>query len=312
MTILCMNLNAAIDKTALVSPFKLGQIHRPQQLIALPGGKGANVARALRTFGASPVVSGWVGGFAGHFIESALNAEGIETAFVQTDAESRTCLSIVDEANGTLTELYERGEAIPPDKLAALRTWFRANVGSYEAVTLCGSLPAGVPTNFYAELIGIAHEQNIPALLDTSGEALKLGITAKPRLVKPNEHEFAALIGSTPDNLESSIAEARALSRRYSTIIILSLGEDGAIAIDGDQAVQAKPPNIDVRSAVGSGDCLLGALALGLTRGDSLANALADGVAAGTANTLQYGAGVFKVDDFHRLRAQITVTELDG
>ncbi len=307
--ILCLNLNAAIDRTALVSPFRLGQIHRPQQVIALPGGKGANVARALRTLGETPVVAGWVGGFAGQFIESGLRAEGIETALIDAGAESRTCLSIIDETGGTLTELYERGEAIPADKLSALRRWFRAEIGSYEAVTLSGSLPAGAPPDFYAELIGIARARNVPALLDTSGEALKWGVAASPHLIKPNQSEFSALIGAAPSRVADFVAEARALARQFSTIIVLSLGEDGALAIDGDQALQARPPAVSVRSAVGSGDCLLAALARSLTRGDSLANALADGVAAGTANTLQYGAGVFTKENFERIRAEVTITE---
>src|SRR5512138_2802784 len=98
--ILCVNPNAAIDKTIVVNPFRLNEIHRPQRVIAIPGGKGVNVARGLKRLGGSPTVTGWVGGFAGQFIEAGLRAEGIPADFVHTDFESRTCLSIVDEQNG--------------------------------------------------------------------------------------------------------------------------------------------------------------------------------------------------------------------
>ncbi|MCC6805752.1 MAG: hypothetical protein IT319_22915 [Anaerolineae bacterium] len=101
--ILCVNANAAVDKTAIVSPFRLNAIHRPQQVLALPGGKGGNVARALRTLGDDPMMIGWVGGFAGQFIEDALHREGIATNVVRTSSESRTCLSILDPETGTLT-----------------------------------------------------------------------------------------------------------------------------------------------------------------------------------------------------------------
>lgn len=308
--ILCLNLNAAVDKTALVSPFRINEIHRPQQVLALPGGKGANVARALKRLGETPVVGGWVGGFAGQFIESGLHDEGIETAFIHTASESRTCLSILDEANNTLTELYERGEPIPPEKIAELKVQFEADVDNYDAVTLCGSLPAGVPPGFYAELIAIARERGVPVMLDTSGEALRQGLTAGPMLIKPNKKEFIDLAGTVLDNLPHFIDAAVRLSKRFSSIIVLSLGPDGAIAVDGEQAVHARPPDLTIKSAVGSGDCLLAGVAYGLMRSRPLEDALATGVAAGTANALRLGAGLFNAEDFERIRSQVTIVRV--
>ncbi len=107
--ILCVNLNAAIDKTIVVNSFQMGQIHRPEAVKSLPGGKGCNVARALKQFGEIPVVTGWVGGTAGQFIEEGLNQEGIQTDFVYTDFESRTCTSILDSGSQAMTEFYETG-----------------------------------------------------------------------------------------------------------------------------------------------------------------------------------------------------------
>src|SRR5512142_710064 len=115
--ILCLNLNAAIDKTIVVSSFELNKIHRPESVIALAGGKGCNVARALKTFQEATVVSGWVGGFAGQFIERELQREGIQTDIVHTNFESRTCTSILDREKQTMTEIYEMGEPIPLEKI---------------------------------------------------------------------------------------------------------------------------------------------------------------------------------------------------
>ena len=310
MTILCLNPNAAIDKTALVSPFRLNEIHRPRQVLALPGGKGCNVARALKRLDERPVVSGWVGGFAGQFIEAGLRAEGIETAFVHTEAESRTCLSILDAENGTLTELYERGEPIPPAQVEALIAQFRADVGAYAAVTLSGSLPAGVPPDFYAELIAIARAAGVPALLDSSGEALKRGLAAGPTLIKPNKQEFIDVAGQRLDSLAAFAAAARDLAARCGSTVVLSLGADGALAADGRQVWHARPPGLEIASAVGSGDCLLAGVARGLTRAFPLEQALADGVAAGTANALRIGAGLFSAEDYVRVRASVLVVTI--
>lgn len=306
--ILCVTANAAIDKTAIISPFRLNEIHRPQQLIALAGGKGCNVARGLQTLGARPVVTGWVGGGAGQFIENGLHREGIETAFVHIEGESRTCLSILDRENGTLTEIYERGEPVPTDKLAELVAVFARLAPNYRAVALSGSLPAGVPTDFYARLIENAHSANVPVYLDTSGEPLRLALEARPFLIKPNSDEFAALTGQSLSDPAALAQAALALSAQYGVNVVLSLGADGAIAVCNGEAMHARPESIEIVSAVGSGDCMLAGVIYGLTRKFSMEVALRYGIAAGTANALRLGAGVFTLEDFNRILPAISVT----
>ncbi len=304
--ILCVNLNAAIDKTIVVSPFRLNEIHRPQQVIALPGGKGCNVARALKTLDDRPMVTGWVGGFAGQFIESGLKREGIETGFVYLDTESRTCISIRDAENGTLTEIYEKGDPVPAEKTQAFKALFQTLIKNYAAITLSGSLPPGVPPDFYAELIDIARNAGVPTFLDTSGAALQHGIEAQPTFVKPNQKEFADLLNA-PLISEDVVAE---VARRYKTNLILSLGADGVICSDGDNLFQVRPPRLKIQSAVGSGDCLLAGIVFGFTHGFPFKDALCYGVAAGTANALSLGAGFFTKEEFDSVLPQI-ITSLD-
>jgi tagatose 6-phosphate kinase len=307
--ILCMNANAAVDKTAVVSPFHLNEIHRPQQVLALPGGKGCNVARALRTLGDDPAMTGWVGGFAGQFIEAALQREGIATTFVHTDSESRTCLSILDPDAGTLTELYENGDPISADKLTELTELFRRSVVGCTAVTLSGSLPAGVPADFYARLIEIARAAGVPAYLDVGREALKRGLAAKPALIKPNRKEFADLVGDLTST-EAYVAAASEIAARYDTTVVLSLGADGAIGAVGTNVWRVRPPQVKIVSAVGSGDCLLAGVTHCLTAGGSLEDALRCGVAAGTANALRLGAGLFTPEDYDRIYPDVSVERL--
>src|SRR5215216_811929 len=159
--ILCLNLNAAIDKTIVVSSFAIDRIHRPESVIALAGGKGCNVARGLKTLGNHPVVTGWVGGFAGQFIEAELHREGIQTDFIHTDFESRTCTSILDREKGTMTEIYEAGEIVPEEKIDELRDHIRTIIGDYKAITLSGSLPPGVAPDIYADIVEIAREAGV-------------------------------------------------------------------------------------------------------------------------------------------------------
>jgi 1-phosphofructokinase family hexose kinase len=305
--ILCVNANAAIDKTLVVPAFRLDAIHRPQQALALAGGKGANVARALKRLGAEPLVAGWVGGFSGRFIEEELRREAIGTTFVRTAAESRTCLSILDPVSNTLTEIYERGEPVAGAEVSALKDLFGELVGRAAVVTLSGSLPPGVPDGFYAELLALARAAGVPAFLDSSGEALRQGVeVGRPLLIKPNAREFAALAGRELERVDDIAAAAAEASRRYQTIVAVSLGADGVLAADGGEILHARPPRVTPMSAVGSGDCALAGIVYGLTQGCSLREAIRYGVAAGTANALTIGAGVFAREDFERVLAAVT------
>lgn len=296
--ILCVNLNAAIDKTIVVESFQLGTIHRPESVKSLAGGKGCNVARALQTFGEKPVVTGWVGGTAGQFIENELEKEGIATDFVYTDFESRTCTSILDRSNQVITEIYEKGEPVPPEKVTELLVRFREMLGEVTAVTLSGSIPSGVPLDIYAQLINIAHEANVPAFLDSSKEALLQGVGARPFLIKPNESEVSILVERELTTLSEFAEAAVDISTRYGTIVILSLGKDGALAAQNGKVVQIRNPQVAAKSAVGSGDSMLAGLVHGFAQGFDLQEAVRYGVATGTANTLTIGAGQFLKQDF--------------
>lgn len=305
--ILCLNLNAAIDKTIVVSSFEINKIHRPESVLALAGGKGCNVARALKTLKEIPVVSGWVGGFAGQFIEKELHQEGIQTDFIHTNFESRTCTSILDRENKTMTEIYERGDPVPAEKVEELRDHIRKVIGKYKALTLSGSLPAGVPSDFYASVIEIAREADVLTFLDTSGEALRKGVEAGPFFVKPNEAEARVLLGLGPGERFDFSQGAAEISKKYDTNVLLSLGASGAIVAQGQETFSVRNPIVEAKSAVGSGDCMLAGLTYGVLHGFSFDESIVCGVAAGTANTLTIGAGQFKMQDFERLRGQVHI-----
>lgn len=305
--ILCLNLNAAIDKTIVVPSFAIDKIHRPDSVLSLPGGKGCNVARALKTLGETPVVTGWVGGFAGQFIETELHREGIQTDFIHTDSESRTCTSILDREQGTITEIYEAGEVVPQEKIDELRSHIRAILGNHKAMTLSGSLPAGVAPDFYASIIETARDAGLLTFLDTSGDALRLGLEARPFFIKPNETEVRALLRlKTNDAIDFARAGAE-IAQEYQTNVLLSLGARGAIAARSGETFVIQNPKVDAKSAVGSGDCMLAGLTYGILHGLSFEEAVTCGVAAGTANALTLGAGRFRIEDFERLRDQVQI-----
>ena len=311
--ILCVNPNAAVDKTVVVENFRLNAIHRPSFELALPGGKGCNVARVAKTLGQQPVVTGWVGGHAGLFIEDGLRAEGIHTAFIHTAVESRDCFSILNSASGTLTEVYEKGRPVAPEELEAFYSLFRTWLPQVRMVTLSGSLPPGVPVNFYARLVGMARAAGVRAALDSSGEALRSGLEEGcPDLLKCNRAELSGLVGKPLEHLEDVRAVIKDLARRKCGQVVITLGRTGAIAADGEKTWLAQAPSIEAVSAVGSGDAFMAGLACGLLEDRPFEDALRLAIAAGSANALQIGAGRLRADDVELLLSQVKVAAEEG
>ena len=174
-------------------------------------------------------------------------------------------------------------------------------------MTLSGSLPAGVPADFYASRIETAREAGVLTFLDTSGDALRMGLEAGPFFIKPNETEVRALLGlKTNDVIDFARAGAE-IAQEYQTNVLLSLGARGAIAARSGETFVIQNPNVDAKSAVGSGDCMLAGLTYGILHGLSFEEAITCGVAAGTANALTLGAGRFKIEDFEKLRDQVQI-----
>jgi tagatose 6-phosphate kinase len=308
--ILCVNANAAVDKTVIVENFQLNAIHRPSSELVLPGGKSCNVARVARSLGLPAMVTGWVGGHAGNYIEEALHAEGIQTAFIHTREESRTCLSVVDPVNGTLTEIYEKGRPVSVEDLQAFTHLYQEWLAKADLVTLGGSLPAGVPSQLFANLALLARKAGVRAVLDTSGAALHLGVEeGHPYMLKCNRAELSELTGQPLSDLDELKATARSLAQRKDMLVVVTLGAVGAIAVVGERLWLAQAPRIQAVSAVGSGDAFLAGLACGLLRGEDFEYALRLAVAAGSANALQLGAGRLSPADVERLIDQVLVKE---
>jgi len=306
--ILCVNPNSAVDKTVVVENYRLNAIHRPSIELVLPGGKGVNVARVAKALGQPAVVAGWVGGHAGQFIEDGLQAEGIHTAFIHTVVESRECFSVLDPVNGTLTEVYEKGRPVAPQELEAFYSLFQERLPQAAMVTLSGSLPPGVPANFYARLICMARAANVPSALDTSGEALRSGLEEGcPDLLKCNRAELSGLVGKPLETLNDVRGAIHDLAGHKCARVVITLGETGAIAADGERTWLAQAPKIAAVSAVGSGDAFLAGLVCGLLDKKPFEEALRLAIAAGSANALQIGAGRLRAADVELLLEQVRV-----
>lgn len=273
MTVLTVTLNAAIDKRYDVTGVIVGEVQRVARVRAGAGGKGLNVARGARLCGQEVVATGFVAGFAGQFITSQVEAQGIRDEFVRVPGESRTCINIIDAA-GTSTEFLEPGVTVEETHLAQLLARFQTLLGEVDVVTLSGSAPSGCPDDVYLRFVEAARLAGRPVILDTSGALLRAGLAASPTVVKPNREELAALAGSDLRDLTDVIAAARSVCARGPEWVVVSLGADGALAVNDLHAVQVLAPRVAAVNPVGCGDVLVGGLATGLAAGQTVDAAL--------------------------------------
>jgi 1-phosphofructokinase family hexose kinase len=313
--IVTVTLNAAVDRTLTVPNFQRGQRHRASAGIALAGGKGINVARALKLLGVPVVATGLVGGATGARIIEGLTNEAILNDFVHIEGESRTSTAVVDPTGGTYTEINEWGPSVRAEELALLLEKLHYLAQGAELVVFAGSLPRSVGDDFYAEAIRDLNRRHLKVVLDTEGEPLRLGVEAEPFLVSPNQAEAEALVGQEFHDTDDFRLALDTISDMGPGNVLITT-EQGCLARlredrDEPKSYRVLAPRVEPISTVGAGDALLAAYLAARFGGRSLEEALRAAVAAGAASTLEVGAGVFDPRQAGRLQAGVELVELE-
>jgi 1-phosphofructokinase family hexose kinase len=312
--IVTVTLNAAIDRTLTVPNFQRGQRHRASDGVTLAGGKGINVARALKALGVPVVATGLLGGQTGTRIIEELASEAILNDFVHIEGESRTSTAVVDPTGGTYTEINEWGPAVSAGELESLLEKLRYLTQGAELVVFAGSLPRDVGDDFYAEASRDLQKRHVDVVLDTEGEPLRLGVEVEPFLVSPNQSEAEALVGQEfhdDEDFRIGLEMIAELGAR-NVLITTELGCVALLREDrGAKSFRVLAPRVEPVSTVGSGDVLLAAYLAARNAGRSNEESLRAAVAAGAASTLEVGAGCFDPRQAGRLQAGVELSELE-
>jgi len=311
--IVTVTLNAAIDRTITVPNFQRGQRHRASAGLPLAGGKGINIARALKTLGVPVVATGFVGGVTGTRIVERLTDEALLNDFVRIDGESRTSTAIVDPTGGTYTEIYEWGPSVTREELDFLLEKLRYLSQGADLVVFAGSLTRDVDDAFYAEAVHDLARRQVPAVIACEGEPLRLAVEAEPLFVCPSQREAEALVGQEfHDDEDFELGLERIVDLGARNVIVTT--EDGCVASlrDGKDTLRlrATAPRVEPVSAVAAEDVLLAGFLAARSAGRSSEDALRAGVAAGAASTLELGAGRFDPRQASRIQQGVEVGEL--
>jgi tagatose 6-phosphate kinase len=284
----------------------LGEILRPLELVALPGGKGINAARAAARLGGRVMTTGIAGGHAGRWIVESLAAEGLDPHFAFAEAESRTTYVTVD-GSGAAVAVYERpGPASKEEYEAFMRLLEDELLPRVGWAIVAGSLPAGIPAESHAAIVEACRRADVPLLVDASGPGLAAALGAGPDIVKIGRDE--AVEAGVSAHESSSREAAVALVGRGAGLAIVTDGSREVAAADARRTWQAGVPRVEAVNAVGSGDSFNAGLCLALMTGEAVEVALARGVAAGAANALALSAGMPDPAVAARLAAEVTVS----
>ncbi len=311
--IVTVTTNAALDRTVTVPVFQIGYRHRSSDVLTLAGGKGINVARALKLLDVPVVATGLTGGRTGTRIVEELTSEAILNDFVRIAGESRTSTAVVDPASGTYTEINEWGPEVTSTELDMLTEKLHYLSRGADFVVVAGSLPRKVPTEFYAEVIRDLVRRDVRVVLDSEGEAMQLGVQAGPFLVSPNQGEAEQLVGQELEDDEDFLMALDAIAEMGARNVVITL-ENGCFALlrtgRKTRRMRAFAPRVDPLSGVGSGDVLLAQLLAALVEERSPDYAIRLAVAAGAASVRAVGAGRFDPQLAATLEPDIELAEL--
>jgi 1-phosphofructokinase family hexose kinase len=312
--IVTVTLNAAVDRTLLVPNFQIGQRHRASVGFLSAGGKGINVARALKRLGAPVVCTGLAGGRNGILLVEELTQEGVLNDFVRIRGESRTSTAVLDPTSNAYTEINEAGPEIADDELDTLREKLAYLTQGADFVVFAGSLPRGVETSFYAEAIRDASRRHQLAVVDAEGEPLRAAVGAEPYLVAPNVREAEALVGHEfvdDEDLASALDEIADLGAR-NVLITMDTGCYALLREDRDEVrLRARAPELEPVSTIGAGDTLLAAFLAARAAGCSFEDSVRTAVATGAASVLEAGPGRFDPREASRLAPLVTIDRLE-
>lgn len=293
--IVTLTPNPSVDRTISFEQIRLGVVQRATASRIDAGGKGINISRALVANGSPTLAVLPVGGPEGRLLTDLLDRAGVGHRDVAIEGSARMNIAAVTP-DGTTTKLNERGPQLRDADVEALLTAAVDAASGAQWVVGCGSLPPGVPPDFYAELVRRVRTTGARVAVDSSGSSFAAAVAARPSLIKPNHEELAELVGRPLPTLRDVVAAAGDLVRDGIETVIVSLGADGAIAVDGDLAAGgcrwAGATTDAPVSTVGAGDCLLAGLLNALAAGRGLADSLAAGVAWGTAAVALPGSDV--------------------
>jgi len=304
-SIICCGFTPCVQRIIEYPMLEKGRVNRALRVTIGVGGKGANTARMITQLGGNSKLIGFTGGRNGRLLEKMLTSEGVAFEHVDVDGETRICQTLLEAANPESTELVEEMPPISSKEWSRMIELFQSLELSGSVVPISGKLPAGAPTDAYAQIAQMVEEQGGRVILDAPNEPLLLALEHKPFIVKINDVELLETLGG--DDLMTACCE---LIQRGAQSVLITRGSRSAFYINESQTLEIFPPKIEALNPVGSGDAVTAGMAFELARGREVSKAILTGMACGAANALNLLSGLIKLADVERLRNEVRVEKV--
>ena len=309
--IVTLTINPAIDRTISVDRLAFEDRAYVNSSRESAGGRGINASCVIHSFGGESTAVFPSGGHSGKRLEAFLNGLGLQIAVVPIRNPIRTNLTVTDK-HGLTVNLNETGPTLSKAEVARVEETVLAALGKASWLMVCGSIPPGVPSSFYAKLIATAKRKGVRTLLDADGAALREGIEAGPTVVSPNQQEAERLLGRTLLTRNTYVEAAETIRAMGPESVLLTVGSRGAIGAFPKGLFEAVPPRVDAVCPIGSGDALAAAYAWSMERhADRPAEALRWGVAAGTASAQLPGMNFASLRQTEGVYQQVEVRRVE-
>lgn len=301
-----LTMNPSIDRNTTVDRVIAEDKLRCSAPRRDPGGGGLNVSRALQHLGGTSVAVYAAGGPTGEILRMLLDDSGIDHRPVPIQTWTRENIHVDEQSTGLQYRFGMPGPAISDDEWQRCLATVSALDPAPDYLVASGSLPPGVPDDFYADLARRARERGTRVILDTSGAALRRAVEVGVYAIKPNMRELAALAGEPVEHEDKQEEVCRGLvARGRCEVVIASFGASGVLMVTADRCKRVRAPVVPIRSKVGAGDCTVAGFVLGLARGLDVAEAVLLGVAAGTAAVMNAGTALCRREDAEALFARM-------
>jgi len=306
-----VTLNPAIDRTLSIRGFAVGKVNRVKDDQSDPGGKGVNVAAFLAHLGLRVTVTGFLGSENQELFFHFFNCNDIEDDFIRIGGATRVGLKIVDDETRQTTDINFSGPRVERHHIDSLFGRFEryAAPGLWHA--LGGSIPAGAPVEIYARLTELIHSLGGRVLLDTSGKPLRAALDSRPEVLKPNIDELSELVGRSLETPQAVREAAVSLLERGVQRVVVSMGGDGALFVDPDRALLARPPRVTVRSTVGAGDAMVAGILYAMIHEQSLEDVARMATACGAYAVTRIGPGMRNLAEIEKLMPEVEIEVLE-
>lgn len=315
MMITTVTLNAAIDRTMLVPNFQVGRRHRASESVALAGGRGVTVARALKRLGRPVIATGLAGGMSGDRIVEMLTHEGILNDFLRIDHNSRTSIAVVDPITGSHSEIHEHGPRVTPAELEQFFEKVQFLAAASHCFILAGTLPRDVPNDTYQRLVRMLNNVQVMTVVNSPGEALRLALAAEPDHVMAKQHEAEEVVGYEFGSTDDFVIALDTMSRMGAHNVIITTDEGCVARIRRGKAAsyyQARHEPLELLSAIGATDVFIAGYMAALLDEKRVEDCLRQGLATKLANHRILGAGKFEPADVQRCLQAVSVEELQA